>query len=140
MRQRMMWHNPISFVNKFNFVNYTIKWKSINLHNTCTKDTQSASITCDKIIKKACHQKINKILLTYLLKPTNLPTHSYLPTHLPTTIRNCVREDHITLQVKFKNHSNTIVLQLHLRKCNSHTTTLYKYCVLITKFSSHEIS
>ncbi len=38
-----------------------------------------ANITYDEPIKKACHQKINRILLTYLLRPTYLPTHAYLP-------------------------------------------------------------
>jgi hypothetical protein len=47
-------------------------------HNACAKYTQSENIIYDEPIKKACHQKINRILLTYLLKPTKLPTYSYL--------------------------------------------------------------
>jgi len=34
------------------------------------------------------------------------------------TMRNCVRENHIALQLMFKNHSNIVVLQVHPSKCN----------------------
>ncbi len=46
---------------------------------------------------------------------------------------NCVHRDHIALQVEFKNHSSTTMLQLHPPKCNSYA--LYKYGDLINKFS-----
>ncbi len=42
-------------------------------HNICTKYIQSAIITCDEPIKKNCHQKKKRILLTHLLRPTYLP-------------------------------------------------------------------
>ncbi len=64
-------------------------------HNICIRYIQN--ITCDKPIKKACHQKINRILFIYLLRPTTypcllpylpiptyLPTYAYLLTYLPT--------------------------------------------------------
>jgi hypothetical protein len=50
-------------------------------------------------------------------------------------MRNCVHRDHIALQLELKNHSNIIVLQLCLPKCNSYATTLYKYGDLINKIS-----
>ncbi len=49
------------------------------------------------------------------------------------TMRNRVHTDHIALQVKFKNHSSTTMLQLHPPKCDSYA--LYKYNDLINKFS-----
>jgi len=50
-------------------------------------------------------------------------------------MRNCVRGDDTTLQLEFKNHSSTSVLQLHPPKCNSYAITFYKYYELINKFS-----
>jgi hypothetical protein len=35
-------------------------------HNICTEYIQSANSTCDELIKKACHQNINRIVFTYL--------------------------------------------------------------------------
>jgi hypothetical protein len=52
-----------------------------------------------------------------------------------TTLKNVVHENHIALQLELKNHSNTIVLQLHSPKCNSYTTTLYEYDDILNKFS-----
>jgi hypothetical protein len=48
-------------------------------------------------------------------------------------MRNHVCKYHTTLQLKLKNHSNTIVLWLGPPKCNSYVTTLYKYNDLIIK-------
>ncbi len=56
------------------------------------------------------------------------------------TMKNHVREDHIALQLKFKNHLNTIVLQIHASKCKSYATTLYKYSDLINQFPPQKIS
>jgi hypothetical protein len=53
------------------------------------------------------------------------------------TMRNCVSWYHTTLQLKFKNHSNTTMLQQRPLKLNSYVTTNYKYGDLINKFS-HE--
>jgi hypothetical protein len=50
-------------------------------------------------------------------------------------MRNCVCGYHIALQLEFKNHLDTILLQLHHPKCNSYATTLYKHGDLINKFS-----
>jgi hypothetical protein len=48
-------------------------------------------------------------------------------------MRNHVCGDRIALQLKLKNHSNIIVLQLGPPKCNSYATTFYKYGDLINK-------
>jgi len=48
-------------------------------------------------------------------------------------MKNCVYGDHTTLQLEFKNHSSTTMLQLCPPKCNSYATTLYKYGDLINK-------
>jgi hypothetical protein len=58
--------------------------KYYSTHNTCTKYTQNVNITCDEPIKNACHQKINRILLTYLSAYSYLPMpiYAYLPTYL----------------------------------------------------------
>ncbi len=42
------------------------------------------------------------------------------------TMRNCVHENHIALQLMFKNHSNIVVLQVHPSKCNFYATRIYK--------------
>jgi len=55
-------------------------------------------------------------------------------------MRNHVYEDHIALQLEFKNHSSTIVLQLHLPTCNFYATTFYKYSDLINRFPCQKIS
>jgi hypothetical protein len=55
-------------------------------------------------------------------------------------MRNCVHRDHTALQLELKNHSNIIVLQLCLPKCNSYATTLYKYGDLINKIPHQKIS
>jgi hypothetical protein len=55
-------------------------------------------------------------------------------------MRNCVHGDHIALQLKLKNHSNIIVLQLNLPKCNSYATTLYKCDDLINKLPHQKIN
>jgi len=49
------------------------------------------------------------------------------------TMRNHVHKDHIALQIEFKNHLSTNMLQLHPPKCNSYG--LYKHGDLINKFS-----
>jgi hypothetical protein len=55
-------------------------------------------------------------------------------------MKNCVRGDHIALQLEFKNHPNIIMLQLCPPKCNSYATTFYKYDDLINKIPSQKIS
>jgi hypothetical protein len=55
-------------------------------------------------------------------------------------MRNRVHGDHIALQLKLKNHSNIIVLQLNPPKCNSYATTLYKCDDLINKIPRQKIS
>ncbi len=67
----------ISFVNKFDFVNYIIRCKNI-YDNTCIRNIQSANTTWDELIEKTCRWD-----LTYLSLPINL-CQPYLPTYLPT--------------------------------------------------------
>jgi len=64
--------------------------------------------------------------------------HGYLMIYV--TMKNFVCKDHITLQLKFKNHSSTTMLQLHLSNCNSYATTFYKYNDLINKFPHQKMS
>jgi len=47
----------ISFVKKFNFINYINKGKK-STHNTCTKNIQNVDNIFDERIKNACDQQI----------------------------------------------------------------------------------
>ncbi len=53
--------------------------KYLFTHNASVKYVQSANFACDEPIKNACHQKINRIVLTYLFRPTKLCLLTYLP-------------------------------------------------------------
>jgi hypothetical protein len=82
MWQRMMWNNVDNLSHIF--CQQVQLWKLYNLvkkyfftHNVCTKYFQSANITCDEPMKRACNRIINRILLTYK------HTYQFLPTYLP---------------------------------------------------------
>ncbi len=45
----------------------------------CTHNASVKYVQSDEPIKKACHQKINRIVLTYLFRPTKLCLLTYLP-------------------------------------------------------------
>ncbi len=68
-------HIPCQQVQLWKLYKYVKKYQST--HNICTKYRQNANITCDEPIKKACHQKINRVLPTCLPMPTYLPIPTY---------------------------------------------------------------
>jgi hypothetical protein len=73
------WHEimleiySISFVNKFNFVNYIIRWKSIILHTIYELNIFKMKYYLWLANKKGLSPKLNRVLFTYLLRLTYLP-------------------------------------------------------------------
>jgi hypothetical protein len=102
--------------------------------------TMHNGILCGKLLNHCClslHDHFGEFLMGFAHSTKSWVVRVMWRSPI---MRNHVYEDHITLQLKLKNHSCTIVLHLHPPKWKYYATTFYKYGDLINKFSHQKIS